>query len=644
MKFLALIPVGATVLVALAFSLSVALVHGAEVGGSAVPSSEPGFLSADEDSVFQVEPLNVLGSRVPASLLGVQRGVGIMTAQDMASLPGRGIPELLQTMPSVVTGRRSPAGVQSDLSIRGSTFEQVQVLLDGYDIGDPQTGHHVLNLPLGKVDIQRLEMLPGHGSALYGSGAFGGTVNVVTRRPQKRNGGEAALTGGGLGIWGARTAAEFGSPAKPISGRVSLERFSYDGPAAAGTDSDVLTATGALATTAGGGETELFAGWAAREFGAPGFYAPYPSWERTRTFFGAIRHNRMYGERLTLEPRIFFRRHEDRFVLLRENADEYTNDHATRKVGSELRGILDLGEMLAAAVAVEGVYEDIDSRGLRGGIWGDALGRHNRRRVSVAAELDHGGQAVCWQIGGRLDARSRYTPRFSGTTSISLALTDELTAHSSAGTVYRVPTFTELYYEGGNNYGDPGLRPEEGWSWDAGLRWRHKLLQADVSFFERHEENLIEWVDNALEEPIIWRVQNIAEGTVRGVETTAAWRHDDGHVLQTGWTWLEKETTLPINFVGKYALLTPRHVLTGRSTMVLPQHLALTVTGRYIERTGGPEAFRYSFLLDAGLAWEGPSGWFAALAGTNLLDRDFEEVPGVLMPGVLMTVTTGRRF
>ncbi|MCP4570893.1 MAG: TonB-dependent receptor [bacterium] len=610
------------------------------------------FFVFEGDTLFLIPTIEVVGSRVPAALPGVVRGVEMLTADELERQPGRSAAELLQTIPSVVTGQRQQFGVQSDLSIRGSTYEQVQLLLDGYDLADPQTGHHLMNLPLGRHDMERLEVLPGHGSALYGSGAFGGVVNVVSKRPGRSTGGEMGATGGANGTYGGWGSLDLVDPdLGATSARLSLEGFHTDGHdlelddgtvLAGANDADLWSGTVRLHHEKTDDEMDIFAGYADRQFGAPDFYAPTPSWEHTRTFFTAARWNRRVREGFNLEPRVAFRRHQDQFVLFRDDPDRYTNDHVTRRFSGELRGIATLGETHSVAMGVEGVYEDIRSTGVRGGSPAAALGEHLRRRLSVSAELDRHGAPLRWQLGARLDERSVHKARLSGTGAISYDVAQVWTLRASTGTVYRVPTFTDLHYRDPANEGDPNLSPEEGWTWDTGVELNTTDWHGRAVYFERYEENVIDWTMAPGES--VWRATNVTDGTVRGVETRLAWRHPRGHSLGTGWTWLEKTTSLPDDYAAKYALLVPRHSLVGTGTLVLPANLALTATGRYLARTGGPDDFRHAFVLDAHLDWRHRAGWFISTAGTNLLDRRVMEVPGVPLAGTLMTASAGKRF
>jgi len=613
------------------------------------PADTSGFVVVEGDTLWLSPTLEVVGSRVPASLPGLVRHVAMLGEGDLERLPGRSAPELLQMVPSVVTGQRQQYGVQSDLTIRGSSFEQVQVLLDGYDLSDPQTGHHLMNLPLGRHDIARLEVLPGHGSALYGSGAFGGTVNVVPRRPLGRTAAELGALGGGNGTWSGWGSLDLGGERTAL--RASAEAFHTDGYTIVKDDgdeleganeADIASGTVRLVHTSGHGEGDVYVGYADRDFGATGFYAPVASWEQTRTLFASARWNARVGDGMNLEPRLFFRRHTDHFVLFRDDPDRYINDHVTRKIAGEVRGIATVGENLDLAAGVEAVYEDIDSQGIRGGIGGPALGNHLRRRLSLSAELDRRGDHLGWQLGGRLDKQSNLDVQLSGTAAMSWLLEESWTFRASIGNVYRVPTFTDLYYEDPFSRGDPGLTPEKGWTWEVGVeqdlapwRWR-------VTWFARHERDLIDWVltDNG----ITWQAVNVAEGKVTGLESTLGWRPRRGHAGDLGWTLLEKETSLPGDLEARYVMLAPRNQLTAAGTVALPLALSATVTGRYLQRTGGPDDFRYAFVLDARLDWRHAAGWYATLTGTNLLDRRYMEVPGVPMPGTLFTLGAGRRF
>jgi outer membrane cobalamin receptor len=644
--------IGMSIRPAAAVIAAVGLLAGAGARAQEAPAG-PGFIVVDGDTLWLAEPLEIVGSRVPVALPGIVRPVRVLDQADLAAAPARSVGEALQAMPGVIVGQRQQYGIQGDLTIRGSTFDQVLVLVDGFVAGDPQTGHHLLDLPLGLADVERLEVLPGHGSALYGAGAFGGTLNVVTRSPGQHTGGEVALTGGGDGTWSARGALDLAPDgADGRRARFSLERFRTDGHDEtapdgsaqwAGADARSTTATWREADRWGDWELESFAGYADRAFGARDFYAPFPSFEATRSFLGWTRARGRVTRWLTLEPRLAVRTHRDRFWLRRDQPQSYENDHLTRRFTGELRGLIEMGCLHSLAVGVEGAYEDIDSRGVRAGAQVTALGRHVRRQAALSLEADRHGERLRWQAGVRLDGREGLPTRGSGSAAASWALGGGLAARAGAGTAFRAPTFTDLYYVDPANEGNPGLRPERGWSWDSGLVLERDAWWAGATWFERREKDRIEWARPVGE--TVWRVLNVAKATIRGVEAQAGWRHPHGHTASLTWTWLETDTALADGFEGKYALLAPRRVLGAQGRAVLGYGVAAGLSVRYLAHVGGPDPFRHQAALDLRADWASPSSaWFAGLVVTNVLDRVHEEIPGVSLPGRLLTGTVGRRF
>src|SRR5690606_16014980 len=107
------------------------------------------------------------------------RAVQVITADDIRRTPARTVAEVLAWTLGADVLSRSPA--QTDLALRGGTFGQVLVLVDGVRMSDPQTGHFNLDLAVPLGEIERIEVLRGGASTTYGSDAMTGVVNVVTR-------------------------------------------------------------------------------------------------------------------------------------------------------------------------------------------------------------------------------------------------------------------------------------------------------------------------------------------------------------------------------------------------------------------------------------------------------------------------------
>jgi iron complex outermembrane receptor protein len=574
--------------------------------------ANPDFIVVDGDTITLADEITVVGSRVPVAMPGIVRSVAVIDAGDIEVTPARSVAELLASMPEIEVNQRQQYGVQSDLSVRGSTFEQVQVLVDGINFGNSQTGHHNMNLPLGTIDVRRLELLRGHGSSLYGAGAFGGTVNIATVRP---------AAGGKLtAIVGDNNTRGFASSISSNSTRFSVENFRTDGDRP-NTDCNNTSVTAHSVI----GELDVFGGYSERDFAAIDFYAPYPSREQTESAFMYAKYRKNAGK-FILEPRVHLRKHSDRFVLFESDPDIYTNNHVTRRAGAELIGLYDLSNTMTASFGMDAVYEEIESQGIRGGVAGPALGDHMRRSASLSSELAKVNGRLQWNVGTRVDGRQEYTAQLSHSGAARYNINDRWALKSSAGTVFRAPSFTELYYSDPSNEGAADLDPEHGWTWDSGLEMTSGRLTMSWTVFQRFEKNLIDWVRLAeMENP--WQVMNISEADVKGFSQTIRYSTPKGHSFGLYYSRLDKEFELPELYELKYSSINPKHLAVAEVTAMVTPKLSVTVLGRYRERENG-ENF---FVMDLRLSRK-TGNWRIFADCTNALDRDYEEIPGVLMP------------
>lgn len=131
---------------------------------------------------YQSEPVIVTGSRLTQDFLESSRYVTVFDSADLALLPVESVQGILQYAAGTDLRQRGPYGIQADLGIRGATFEQTLVMVDGTTLSAPQTGHHLLSLPVSKDEVDRVEIMHGAGTSLYGPNAFGGVVNIITRQ------------------------------------------------------------------------------------------------------------------------------------------------------------------------------------------------------------------------------------------------------------------------------------------------------------------------------------------------------------------------------------------------------------------------------------------------------------------------------
>ena len=100
--------------------------------------------------------------------------------------------------------QRGPHGVQADISLRGGSFDQVAILLNGINLSNPQTGHYSFDIPINLSDIERIEIVQGPSSLAFGASAFSGGINIITKKDARSNA-FAKLEAGMHGLLGAET-------------------------------------------------------------------------------------------------------------------------------------------------------------------------------------------------------------------------------------------------------------------------------------------------------------------------------------------------------------------------------------------------------------------------------------------------------
>ncbi|MCX6623293.1 MAG: TonB-dependent receptor [Acidobacteria bacterium] len=535
----------------------------------------------------------------------------------------RGFPDLLALIPSVDLRQRAGAGVQADLSIRGSTFGQTLVLLNGIRINDVQSGHHNMDIPVPLETVDRIEVLRGSGSTLYGSDAVGGVVNVITRKPEASE----FRIGAGFGNFGVKQ--QHGT-ATLVRDRVS-EQFSFSRDFSTGFQPDrdyrnlSLVSDTFLSTPLG--DTEVLLAINDKPFGADQFYGNYNSWERTKTWYASIRQP-LGGKTETF---FAYRRHTDLFVLYRDRPQVFTNRHI---VETWLRRREALSRNATLNYGAEGFHDYIDSNN---------LGVHSRSRAAAYTGLDVRALGrFSFTIGAREEVYRRWSGQFSPTVAGGVWLSPRLKLRASASRAFRLPTYTDLYYHDPANIGTPGLRPEKAWSYEGGLSWNvNGAWKGDVTYFERLERDGIDYVRGSPTE--FWRATNFQRLHFRGLEAGTNARLPKGQLLGFDYTYLRGAQDLLTGIQSRYVFNYPSNTALVTWTGTLPGHITARSRAGVTQRLA----------RDAYAVWDvSASGNYGRLHPylqvSNLTSARYQEILGVPMPtrGIIAgldVVVFGRR-
>lgn len=518
--------------------------------------------------------------------------------------------DLLQLDPSLDLRQRGPNGTQADLSIRGGSFGQTLVLWNGRRMSDPQSGHHNLDLPIPLESMDRVEVMRGSGSSLYGSDAVGGVVNIITRPPEA---GEVRMRAA-LGSFGTHQERLFLAGVRgPLSGQLAASRdFSSGFVPNRDYRSLILSATGSYRSRLG--MTDLDLALSDRPFGAAGFYGNFPSWERTKTWWAGVR--QAVGEKTMAA--FSYRRHTDLFYLYRDRPQLYNNRHAAESWQASVRRREPLTSTSTLFYGAEGFGETIDSTN---------LGGHGRGRGAAYASWDARVlRRFSFSAGVRSEVSRGLPGQWSPSVSAGYWAGSKVRLRAAVSRAFRVPSFTDLYYHDPANVGSPDLRAETAWSFEGGADWRPVTsLKFDVTVFQRRDSNGIDYVRASPGD--IWRATNIQRLDFTGVEAGARWSQG-AQALDLRYTGLHGVAAALPGLQSKYAFNYPVHAGLATWQTVVRRNTAVRFRVGALERLG-----RQPYAV-----WDAYAAWMRGrvrpfVQATNVANVRYEEIAGVSMPG-----------
>ncbi len=538
------------------------------------------------------------------------------------------------------------AGAQDDLILDGGSFEQALILLNGFRINDAQTSHHNLDLPVPMEAMSQVQVLEGAGSTLHGTDALSGVVDFLTAAPDhgslRMRLGEGSFESNEESLLAAAAKSKW-------SGRATADRNFSTGFI---TDRDYRNEDASAESWLGTrlGVTDLLVAGSDRAFGANNFYGPYPSWERTKSWFASAKQE--LGAQTVAA--FGYRRHSDDFVLFRDDPAIYENNHVDASWQASLRRTTDLPGGALLLMGLESDGDSIRSFNFSGGATSYALGVHARNRGAGYVDLDWNPPVKRWSLsaGAREEvfsggAQAVFSPQLAG----SLRLTNALKLRASGGYGFRIPTYTDLYYSDPATLGNPSLNPESAWSGNGGADWNasSKLTVSATGFYSR-QHSTIDYIRAAIvpnpdlppsceidgaQAANTWCATNLNGLHFSGVEGRISWIPRVSQTIRLGWTELfGSQTPLP-GIRSEYALNYPLVNLHASWTAVLKYGVAITndvaLARPYQQPDNAP------FNANAYPVWNATvarDAWKLRpyLRLTNLSNTGYQEIVGVPMP------------
>ena len=546
------------------------------------------------------------------------RTISIISAVEIKNSAATNLVELLQQEAGVDIRRRGTAGMQADLYIRGGSFDQTLVLIDGIKMDDAQTGHHTMNAALPLEVIERIEIIKGPAARVFGQNAFTGAINIVT----KKNTDDAVSANLEAGSFHQLNASvTVGSDLENSSHIIHASRNTSEGYRY-NTDYDNQNYFIKSTFNKKAKPIEMISSFSERKFGANGFYAnPSAVNQYEETQNSLISFSTQFAtEKLSIKPRVYWKRNQDMYLYIRNNPPAYRNLHITDKMGAEVNA------SYTSNLGVTGFGVDISKIYLRS----NNLGDRNRFMTNLFLEhlfkLAHNklditpGVAVTYFSDFKFHA-------FPGI-DIGYRITDNLKAYGNMGYTYRIPTYTDLYYTDPSTNGDPNLDPEEAFSQEVGIKYFSPKFTTTLAVFNRDASKLIDFVK--VNETDKWQATNIRDLNTKGLEFNSSYGfkiNGFNQQLALGYTFLEDEVkSLNVNF-SRYSINSLKQQVTSRFSTQLFKNIRQNIVYKYAERTNG-ESYN---VWDASVIVSLNQFEFTATAN-NIFNAEYTETNLVPMP------------
>lgn len=624
------------------------------------------FLISAQEAVL--DTVVVSASRWETSLESANRNVVVIGNKEIENAPTESVAGLLDFVVGVDSRQRGTFGLQTDLSINGGTFEQVLVLLDGVRLTDPQTGHHIMNLPIQKSDIERIEVLLGGGTYIFGGNAFSGAINIITKK-SKKDQLSVDFEGGSYNSYQASVKQDL--KGQNHSSSLSFSTLSSDG-FKRNTDFKKNNLFGQTHIKLKDQKLDVNAGYTWQEFGAQNFYSSnFPTqFEKTRTLF--INTGLKSGDKIKIDRQVYWRRNWDEFQLFREGDDFYTyeqglfidgtdtvpawytshNYHRSDVIGGKLNigfeskyGRTSIGseyrfEGVVSNNLGEPMEDAINIPGSRGSYTLEAT----RENLSLAAEQSKDFERLSLSLALLANYNTDYDLDFYPAVTAGYAIGKKQRVYASFNRSFRLPSFTDLYYRLGGATGSKDLRAENSLNYEVGYKTFSKNVFFNINLFRRQGTDIIDWVQLCDTCGII--ASNTTEVNFTGLNTNLKYSSEGFwestlkiDFVEVGYSYIQADEE-DFDFESLYVFDYLRNKANLRVQHTFFKKLKLDYSISYQDRNGTfidaetREAQEYEdvLLINARVSYAFEL-FNLYISGQNLLDRTYFDRGNVELPG-----------
>ena len=542
------------------------------------------------------------------------------------------VSELLQQVAGLDIRRRGAEGMQADLYIRGGSFDQTLLLIDGIKVEDPQTGHHTMNMTLPLEVIEKIEITKGSAGRIYGQNAFTGAINIITKKDIENNI-SLNLAGG-----------SFNQKRGSLTVQRKLENsdilFNYNRKESEGyryntdfkNDEFFVKSNFKIKDQ----NISAIGAFNERKFGANGFYAsPAAIDQYEETQASLIGFSTTYKKNdLILKPKLYWKRNQDMYVYLRQDPSVYRNLHISNKVGAELNASTSnsLGNL--------GLGFDLSRVSLKS----NNLGERKRTMLNMFVEqqvmlnndkIDFTpGLAITYfsDVSTKLNYQNNFFNNlfFYPGMDLGYRLNNNLKLYTNIGFTYRIPTYTDLFYSSPTTLGNENLKLEKALTKEIGLKYLKDDFNFNFALYQRDASDIIDYVRNNEAEP--WQASNIREINTSGFELNLGYKFYLGsfrmQTINIGYSSIDDELLETDFAFSRYALNSLKNQITATYMFEVNENISSTLAYKNAERSDEEKYtvidFRTSYKLDK---------FTLSIILNNILDTEYSETNLVPMPG-----------
>lgn len=648
--------------------MTVAMLASAPVTGISAQIAEKNNAG---EKLYELEEVEVTGSRVPLTVSQAARIVTVLDREAIAAAPVQSINDLLKYAAGVDVRQRGDMGVQTDISIRGGTFDQITILLNGINICDPQTGHNAADFPVELSEIERIEVLEGPAGRVYGTSSLVGAINIVTRTA-KDSGAEVFADGGSYGYFngGAIVSHVRNGLSNQVLGSYSRSD-GFSRSKAGNLNADFKYARLFYQGRYENDQVDVrwHAGFTNKDYGANTFYSTLSDeqFEHVRKYYTAVQAETK-GDVYHFKPSVYWNRSDDRFEFYRGMPDKSPfNYHQTDVYGVNLNNYIQtfLGKTaFGAEFRNEGVRSTSLGEPLNSPVkvpGADANFTLGLNRTNLSFHLEHNIVLRRFTLSAGVIAvkntGNEMKFRFYPGVDASYQFARDWKVYASYNTSLRMPTFTELYYSVGGHKADKYLKPEEMQAVEVGVKYLRPGIRGTLSLYRYHGTDMIDWIkDISQGDDAPWQSVNHAVINTMGAEASVLvdireLMQRDAFVrsVNVSYSYIDQDKETTPNLQSKYALEYLRHKFVAQVNFKIWKLLEMNVSYRWQDRMGnyqkGNSMMPYEpySLVDARLSWNAPQ-YKIYVEGNNLLNKTYYDHGNIPQPGIWVRAGASYRF